>query len=450
MVMSLPHEYQLSSSTPNTDPPVFTITTWRQSSKADTKTNQGFLRMPEKKLYSPSILRMQNWLASVCRTIMLKEMVRLKASSSAYRSWKMVVDMAVTTMREVVWKRLWVTMFFFMISPTRGASSLMGLRFSSVSDAESDANASAPNVSCTRLSQRDCSRVSGSVFMKSTTCTMRNMTKTAVMQIWNWMNLQAASRMLRPHLMPVTQLEKLSSVSTTSATSIAACCPPPIATPTFALFIAAMSFTPSPVTATTWRSLWMSRRPLSYSWEPMSPLTRRYLSMGEERASTRSVGQIWSKAIWSKAPSASSGLSESTVLLTILRKRGPSKMASVGGLRGSRPHSLATATAVDLLSPVTMMTLTPARLQSRSALGTSARTGSWMKAKPRRVRSSSGDPSGLPALRPLARGHCSRLREGGISRKAMAIPRIAFSEAMEMNCFFLALVRSTTLPSRST
>lgn len=208
----------------------------------------------------------------------------------------------------------------------------------------------------TRLIHRDCTSDSGNVSKQKQTDATKNITNTTVMVIWNWMNLQAASRILRPlcvqgttrihqimndfynrpiqtatlhqqtknrhkcwngrgklqhcsvegltrlgtligklslvsrvykqrcmnrwkdhlrnkrpastqtynanililqdrrrgshHLIPVTQLLKLSSVSTTSAISIAACWPPPMATPTCALFMAAMSLTPSPVTAT--------------------------------------------------------------------------------------------------------------------------------------------------------------------------------------------------------
>ena len=59
---------------------------------------------------------------------------------------------------------------------------------------------------------------------------------------------------------------------------------PTIANPTSAIFSAGPSFVPSPVTATT--SL------LGLSLLSIIPLTSVYLSVGEERASTRNLGHI--------------------------------------------------------------------------------------------------------------------------------------------------------------
>lgn len=64
-----------------------------------------------------------------------------------------------------------------------------------------------------------------------------------------------------------------------------------MAKPTSAFFKAGPSFVPSPVTATTSR--------FAEALLSIIPLTRVYLSVGEERASTRSLGQTLSnKCCW--------------------------------------------------------------------------------------------------------------------------------------------------------
>lgn len=60
-----------------------------------------------------------------------------------------------------------------------------------------------------------------------------------------------------------------------------------IAKPTSAFFKAGPSFVPSPVTATTSR--------LSVAVLSIIPFTKMYLSVGDERASTRSLGQTLSR-----------------------------------------------------------------------------------------------------------------------------------------------------------
>ena len=59
-----------------------------------------------------------------------------------------------------------------------------------------------------------------------------------------------------------------------------------MAKPTSAFFNAGPSFVPSPVTATTSR--------VGLIFEAMIPLTRTYLSCGDERAKTRKWGQTLS------------------------------------------------------------------------------------------------------------------------------------------------------------
>ena len=80
--------------------------------------------------------------------------------------------------------------------------------------------------------------------------------------------------MFLPHLMATIIDPKLSSRRIISAASLATYVPAiPIAKPTSALFSAAASFVPSPVTATTWPSF-------------INPVARRYLSYGVLLAST--------------------------------------------------------------------------------------------------------------------------------------------------------------------
>lgn len=82
--------------------------------------------------------------------------------------------------------------------------------------------------------------------------------------------------MLRPYLMAVTILLKLSSSRIIPAASLATYVPAiPIANPISDFFRAGASFVPSPVIATTW--------PIC-----LSPVARMYLSSGEDLAKTLS------------------------------------------------------------------------------------------------------------------------------------------------------------------
>mmetsp|Transcript_60791 Transcript_60791/g.162546 ORF Transcript_60791/g.162546 Transcript_60791/m.162546 type:complete len:222 (+) Transcript_60791:2023-2688(+) len=165
---------------------------------------------------------------------------------------------------------------------------------------------------------------------------------------------------------------KLSSMMTTSDAFLATSVPwMPMAKPTSAFLRAGASLVPSPVTATVWRT------PLSAidSWMPE---TSTCLSSGVDRASTRRAGHTLSNASCTMLPLASH---------TRSRKVLPSMTDSGGSSGVTMPHFLAMARAVWMLSPVTMRTTMPARLQSRMAPGTSSRRGSSMPTRQTRVRS---------------------------------------------------------------
>ena len=148
-----------------------------------------------------------------------------------------------------------------------------------------------------------------------------------------------------------------------SPASLATSVPEPMAKPTSAFFRAGESFTPSPVMPTTRFSSWAMR-------------TRRLLSVGRARATTRRLGSM--------------AFSSSSLLLAISAE----VMATSEGSRSS-PASRAMATAVSLRSPVTMTTWMPASWTSLMAGMTSLRTLSRMDSTHTRVRSL---PSGSPSV----------------------------------------------------
>jgi hypothetical protein len=141
-----------------------------------------------------------------------------------------------------------------------------------------------------------------------------------------------------------------------------------MAKPTSAFFKAGASFVPSPVTATTF--------PLS-----INPVTKAYLSSGLDLESTSSLSIILSNSSPFKMVSfligtffylASSGsVGQSHILVlqfmhttppTRLMKSSP--FIAMESLLSAEiiPHSIAIALAVNRLSPVTILTLTPANL----------------------------------------------------------------------------------------
>ena len=91
---------------------------------------------------------------------------------------------------------------------------------------------------------------------------------------WNCKNLRIESKIFRPHFMAVTIELKLSSSRMMPEAYLATYVPViPIENPISAFLRAGASFVPSPVIATTW-------------WSFLSPVAIKYLSEGEERAST--------------------------------------------------------------------------------------------------------------------------------------------------------------------
>mmetsp|Transcript_22439 Transcript_22439/g.42785 ORF Transcript_22439/g.42785 Transcript_22439/m.42785 type:complete len:215 (+) Transcript_22439:1664-2308(+) len=113
------------------------------------------------------------------------------------------------------------------------------------------------------------------------------------------------------------------------------------------------------------------------------------------------------------------------------------------------PLSSATAFAVEALSPVTMMTLTPAPRQAYSASRTSGRTGSCRNVSPIKVNDSSGVPCGSPACLGSALGASATLYMAGSSRIASATHRIARLEARASISALSSAVNSTTSPAWS-
>mmetsp|Transcript_67068 Transcript_67068/g.112530 ORF Transcript_67068/g.112530 Transcript_67068/m.112530 type:complete len:442 (+) Transcript_67068:901-2226(+) len=214
----------------------------------------------------------------------------------------------------------------------------------------------AANVSMMRLSHSSCTGFSGSSLCSEMMAPMTVSSTPAVLTVsWNCRNFRILSLTVRPQVAAWTTVEKLSSIRTMSDAPTATSVPVFIAKPTSAIFRAGASLVPSPVTAT------------------MSPscirqATSTNLSVGLLRASTRSFGM---RLI---------NLSGSSI--AIARNWAPSMTSpSSTAFSGERmPHFLAMATAVFLLSPVTIRTEMPAWKQLRTAAGTSCRMGSWIPA----------------------------------------------------------------------
>ena len=135
-----------------------------------------------------------------------------------------------------------------------------------------------------------------------------------------------------------------------------------MAKPTSASFRAGASLMPSPVMPTTRPACWARR-------------TRRLLSVGSARATTRSWG-ISSCICWS-----------------VMAESSPE--VSICPPPRSRPAFWAMARAVSGLSPVTITTWTPAFWILRTAAAASGRRLSRMRAKPSSTRPPCS--SGLPA-----------------------------------------------------
>ena len=150
---------------------------------------------------------------------------------------------------------------------------------------------------------------------------------------------------------------KLSLRMTISPASLATSVPLPIAKPTSAFFRAGASLIPSPVMPTT-SSISCAMR------------TRRLLSVGRARATTRSRGRRF--LICSSLMPASSPLVRTA--------------SSDLPFAGISPASRAIAAAVSRLSPVIITTCTPAPCTCWIAARASGRISSRMPTKPMRIR----------------------------------------------------------------
>mmetsp|Transcript_18500 Transcript_18500/g.32068 ORF Transcript_18500/g.32068 Transcript_18500/m.32068 type:complete len:227 (-) Transcript_18500:1769-2449(-) len=190
---------------------------------------------------------------------------------------------------------------------------------------------------------------------------------------WNCKNLRMLSFTVRPQTAARTTVEKLSSINTISAAPVATSVPLFMANPTSANFKAGASLVPSPVTATM-------------SPSSIRQATSTSLSVGLLRANTRSLGM--------RACSLS-GFSAA-----ILRNSAPSitSPSSHSPFDLRSPHFRAMATAVFLLSPVTMRTWMPALRQDATASGTSTLMGSWIPVIARRVKAGYGSSAGKAPL----------------------------------------------------
>mmetsp|Transcript_19260 Transcript_19260/g.54969 ORF Transcript_19260/g.54969 Transcript_19260/m.54969 type:complete len:442 (-) Transcript_19260:952-2277(-) len=158
---------------------------------------------------------------------------------------------------------------------------------------------------------------------------------------------------------------KSSSMRIMSAACLATSVPAmPIATPIEACWSAGASLTPSPVIAVT--------SPCASA----SSLMMRCLSAGAVLQNTPSPADGASRSL--RRPSASAESSAKNALPSQAR----SSLSRI-------PNSFPMATAVSLLSPVIMKTLTPADLHRAIARFASGRGGSRMPATPSRIRSDS-------------------------------------------------------------
>lgn len=142
-----------------------------------------------------------------------------------------------------------------------------------VSIGGSVANARAPNVSITKLTQRSCTAFRGESLKiaepKNTIAMAETLTAS-----WNYRNFLTLSYTLRPNFRATTIEPKLSSKRMMSEAACATSVPViPIEKPTSALLNAGASFVPSPVTATT-------------SSQPYKPVTKIFLSSGLHLAMT--------------------------------------------------------------------------------------------------------------------------------------------------------------------
>mmetsp|Transcript_8935 Transcript_8935/g.17852 ORF Transcript_8935/g.17852 Transcript_8935/m.17852 type:complete len:240 (-) Transcript_8935:254-973(-) len=173
------------------------------------------------------------------------------------------------------------------------------------------------------------------------------------------------------------------------------------------------------------------------------PVTRTSLSVGVERARTRSFGQISSIRSWMMC---FSGFSAFCSLSTSDRNCSPviafsSPLASFAASR--IPALREIALAVERLSPVTMRTTMPAALQTSMECGTSSRSGSSIPTMFTSVRFASRSSASWPSA---STGEASK------SRYATAIvrsPISAIALIAASTSFLTASSTGTTFPSPS-
>mmetsp|Transcript_15488 Transcript_15488/g.60611 ORF Transcript_15488/g.60611 Transcript_15488/m.60611 type:complete len:321 (-) Transcript_15488:1483-2445(-) len=301
---------------------------------------------------------------------------------------------------------------------TSGADRPNGLRSMRCGDGGSVASARAPMESMIMFTQRRGTAASGSSVIPAAAEMKLRLTATTFTTSWNWRNLRMDWNTLRPHSTALAIDWMLSSRMTMSQASLAISVPAmPSAKPTSASLSAGASLVPSPVTETT-------------SPRDFCRLHSMSLSAGEERASTLILTATASFSLW-----------------LILRNTGPSRMRP-SSPSWIIPASLAMASAVSLLSPVTMRTITPAWRRSRTASAVSGRIGSLMPVMPRSVRLASGGSS----LKPLGGVSRSTYAMQSVRRPVDAIAVMAFSAAARSSgeksstepSVFIILVQSFT------
>ena len=225
------------------------------------------------------------------------------------------------------------------------------------------------------------------------------------------MNFVRLSNTARPSSTAASMELKLSSVSTMSAASLETSVPViPMATPISACFNAGASFTPSPVMATTWPFACRAR-------------TSRIFCSGVALAKT--------------VVSSAALIRSSSVICSSSRPVNTALMPVLLTAPSYRPICPAMAAAVAGWSPVIILTLIPAVLQTLIAATASGRGGSIIACRPKNRRP--------PAISSWV---ISRVRVS-ISLPAKASTRNPFAAMISTSCCIRRLSTGTELPCSS-
>mmetsp|Transcript_20074 Transcript_20074/g.50009 ORF Transcript_20074/g.50009 Transcript_20074/m.50009 type:complete len:407 (-) Transcript_20074:1182-2402(-) len=188
---------------------------------------------------------------------------------------------------------------------------------------------------------------------------------------------------------------KLSSASTISDACLATAVPDPMAMPMLARRRAGASFTPSPVIATTCPCALRSSTSRDLCWGSTRLNTVMFATASSWRSSLISSNSSPWKDLLGGNIMPVTGTPFASSASWVLRARRLAGCAPRCAVKFSSPRPIcdATASAVVLLSPVTITTRIPAERQVAMARATSVRGGSIIPTKPRKVRSrsSSGD-----------------------------------------------------------